>query len=114
MQHGRDQLLQNWASVGYDAEESAELPSEEFVEINRGDDFGWPYCYHNRFLGHLVLAPEYRGTGAPVRQARLIDVAGTGCHVHRSGPPVRDASSSGALRNRTSGATARKTASSSV
>jgi glucose/arabinose dehydrogenase len=61
MQHGRDQLFQNWASVGYDEKESAELPSEEFVELNRGDDFGWPYCYHNRFLGHLVLAPEYGG-----------------------------------------------------
>jgi len=61
MQHGRDQLFQNWASVGYDEKESAELPSEEFIEVNRGDDFGWPYCYHNRFLGHLVLAPEYGG-----------------------------------------------------
>jgi glucose/arabinose dehydrogenase len=61
MQHGRDQLFQNWASVGYTEEESAELPSEEMVHIDAGDDFGWPYCYHNRFVGHLVLAPEYGG-----------------------------------------------------
>jgi len=58
--HGRDQLFQSWGDL-YDAEAGAELPSEKLVEIREGDDFGWPYCYHDRFLGRLVLAPEYGG-----------------------------------------------------
>src|SRR5205814_5424659 len=34
--------------------------------VNQGDDFGWPYCYHDVELGHLVLAPEYGGDGKQV------------------------------------------------
>ena len=59
-QHGRDQFLQNWGAL-YDAEASAELPSEEFMRIAAGTDFGWPYCYHDHRLGRRVLAPEYGG-----------------------------------------------------
>ena len=60
--HGRDQLHQNWADL-YTVEESAELPAEEFVRMNEGDDFGWPYCYYDHRLGRRVLAPEYGGDG---------------------------------------------------
>ncbi|HUG40919.1 MAG TPA: PQQ-dependent sugar dehydrogenase [Longimicrobiales bacterium] len=63
--HGRDQLLQNWGEL-YSAEQSAELPAEEFVRIGRGDDFGWPYCYYDHRQGRRVLAPEYRGDGSTV------------------------------------------------
>ncbi len=42
--HGRDQLGQNW---GFTDEQSAELPSEEFMQVEAGDDFGWPYCYYD-------------------------------------------------------------------
>jgi glucose/arabinose dehydrogenase len=59
-QHGRDQLLANWGDL-YTAQQSAEQPSEEFVRITPGDDFGWPYCYHDNTLGRKVLAPEYGG-----------------------------------------------------
>lgn len=62
VQHGRDQLSQNWPQL-FSVEESAELPSEELVRIERGDDFGWPYCYHDPVQGKLVLAPEYGGDG---------------------------------------------------
>jgi glucose/arabinose dehydrogenase len=62
-QHGRDQLFQNWGSKGYTVEQSAELPAEEFMEVNQGDDFGWPYCYYDQFQKKLVLAPEYGGDG---------------------------------------------------
>ncbi len=62
-QHGRDQLHANWPSL-FTEQQSAELPSEEFVLITRGDDFGWPYCYHNDELGRKVLAPEYGGNGS--------------------------------------------------
>ncbi len=64
-QHGRDQLGQNWAKL-FTLEQSAEKPSEELLRVNDGDDFGWPYCYHDRELGHLVLAPEYGGDGKTV------------------------------------------------
>jgi glucose/arabinose dehydrogenase len=64
-QHGRDQLGQNWPKL-YTIEQSAEKPSEELLRVNAGDDFGWPYCYHDLELGHLVLAPEYGGDGKQV------------------------------------------------
>src|SRR5205823_6812798 len=64
-QHGRDQLFQNWPKL-FTAEQSAEKPSEELLRVNQGDDFGWPYCYHDADLGHLVLAPEYGGDGKEV------------------------------------------------
>lgn len=42
---------------------SALLPSEEFVRIEKGDHFGWPYCYYDQIQGKKVLAPEYGGDG---------------------------------------------------
>jgi glucose/arabinose dehydrogenase len=59
-QHGRDQLNQNWPDL-YTEKESAENPGEEFVRIERGDDYGWPYCYYDVDLRKKVLAPEYGG-----------------------------------------------------
>lgn len=59
-QHGRDQLFQNWAPL-YDEQASADQPAEEFLKVNAGDDFGWPYCYFDTNLKRLVLAPEYGG-----------------------------------------------------
>ena len=65
VQHGRDQLHQNWPAL-FTEEEGAHKPSEELVRIERGADFGWPYCYHDPEVGHLVLAPEYGGDGEEV------------------------------------------------
>src|SRR6185503_1449603 len=65
--HGRDQLHDNWPSL-YTAEKSAENPGEELVRIDRGADYGWPYCYYDVDLRHLVLAPEYGGDGRKVGQ----------------------------------------------
>ena len=62
-QHGRDQLFQNWQSVGFDARYSADNPAEELLQVNQGDDFGWPYCYYAQDQKHLVTAPEYGGDG---------------------------------------------------
>src|SRR5438445_429454 len=64
-QHGRDQLGQNWPKL-FTVEQNAEKPSEELVRVRERDDFGWPYCYHDLELGHLVLAPEYGGDGKQV------------------------------------------------
>ena len=60
MQHGRDQLTTLYPEM-YNAEQSAELPSEEFLLVKKGSDFGWPYCYHDRFQNKKMLAPEYGG-----------------------------------------------------
>jgi glucose/arabinose dehydrogenase len=59
---GRDQLFGNWSPL-FTEQQNAEKPSEEFVAVNQGDDFGWPYCFHDPEKGRLVLAPEYGGDG---------------------------------------------------
>jgi glucose/arabinose dehydrogenase len=64
-QHGRDQLSDNWPKL-FSAKESAELPAEELLRVERGGDYGWPYCYYDQHQGRLVLAPEYGGNGKKV------------------------------------------------
>lgn len=61
LQHGRDNL-NNWGGVFTDSV-SAELPSEEFLMVKEGADFGWPYCYNNHYVNKKLLAPEYGGDG---------------------------------------------------
>jgi glucose/arabinose dehydrogenase len=68
MQHGRDQLGgggADWPKL-YNDEEGAELPAEEMFHVQRGDDFGWPYCYFDPQQQKKVLAPEYGGDGKQV------------------------------------------------
>ena len=60
--HGRDDLSRLWPNH-FNTWESAILPSEEFVKIDEGDDFGWPYCYYDQVKNKKVLAPEYGGDG---------------------------------------------------
>ncbi len=75
VQHGRDNLFSNWGDL-FTAEESAELPSEEFVRISQGSNNGWPYCYHDALNGNKkVLAPEYGGDGERVTNGGGIDCA---------------------------------------
>ncbi|MEJ2542087.1 MAG: PQQ-dependent sugar dehydrogenase [Gemmatimonadota bacterium] len=63
--HGRDQLHGLWPDR-FTQEQSAEKPAEEFVAIDRGDDFGWPYCYYDPAADRKVLAPEFGGDGTEV------------------------------------------------
>lgn len=63
--HGRDQLHELW-SEHFTQEQSAEKPAEQFVAIDEGDDFGWPYCYFDPQTDTKVLAPEYGGDGGEV------------------------------------------------
>ena len=60
VQHGRDSLGSLW---DFDDEGNAELPSEELFRLTEGANFGWPFCYHDRFQGKRLLAPEYGGDG---------------------------------------------------
>jgi glucose/arabinose dehydrogenase len=61
--HGRSGLAR-WP--GFTAQADVELPAEEFLRIDRGREFGWPYCYFDPKQGHPVLAPEYGGDGRTV------------------------------------------------
>ncbi len=62
LQHGRDMLFQFFPEM-YSAEQGAELPSEEFLLVKKGSDFGWPYCYYDKDKGKNMLCPEYGGDG---------------------------------------------------
>ncbi len=63
-QHGRDQLHDNWPKVFPTTGYQAENPGEELMQVNEGDDFGWPYCYYAMDKKQLVDAPEYGGDGS--------------------------------------------------
>ena len=60
--HGRDRLFQSWPQY-FDRIAGAENPAEEFIRIERGDDFGWPYCFYDALARRKVQAPEYGGDG---------------------------------------------------
>lgn len=62
VQHGRDDLLRLFANH-FSPWESALLPSEEFLRVEKGMHFGWPYCYYDQMKAQKVLAPEYGGDG---------------------------------------------------
>jgi glucose/arabinose dehydrogenase len=62
-QHGRDQLHDNWPNVFPTSQYSAENPGEELLQVSKGDNFGWPYCYYAMDEKKLVTAPEYGGDG---------------------------------------------------
>lgn len=60
--HGRDYLY-NHAPQHYSPWLGAMLPAEEFVKIQAGDDFGWPYAYYDQLQQKRIVAPEYGGDG---------------------------------------------------
>ncbi len=62
LQHGRDDLHRFWPEH-FTEEQNLELPAEEFLMIEEGDDFGWPYCYWDQFKKQKLLNPEYGGDG---------------------------------------------------
>jgi glucose/arabinose dehydrogenase len=72
MQHGRDQLSNMWPAY-YTDSSSAELPSEELLEVKKGSNFGWPYCFFDQFQNKRVLAPEYGGDGKKTGRCEGMD-----------------------------------------
>ncbi len=61
-QHGRDQLAENFPQL-YSEPQGHELPAEELVQLTKGADYGWPFCYFDAKQDKLILAPEYGGDG---------------------------------------------------
>jgi glucose/arabinose dehydrogenase len=62
IQHGRDALHTIFPDK-FTEQQSAEKPAEELFRIERGGDYGWPYCYYDPDLKQKVVAPEYGGDG---------------------------------------------------
>jgi len=60
--HGRDQLQGFWPEV-YNIEQNADLPAEQFIKVNKDQDYGWPYCYYDHFQKKQMLGPEFGGDG---------------------------------------------------
>jgi len=73
VQHGRDQLSQLFPDL-YTEQQGAELPAEEFLMVEDGDFFGWPYCYYDQIKKQKILAPEYGGNASA--QGRCTDSKG--------------------------------------
>ncbi len=65
MQHGRDQLFQNFPEL-FDQKAGAENPAEELYRVNKGADCGWPYCYFDNDKKEKLLNPEYGGDRSKV------------------------------------------------
>ena len=60
MQHGRDQLFQNFPEL-FTQKEGAENPAEELFRLQKDADCGWPYCYYDNDKQQKLLCPEYGG-----------------------------------------------------
>ena len=71
IQHGRDVLHTAWPDR-FTPQQSAELPAEELFRIERGGDYGWPYCYYDAAQKSKILAPEYGGDGKQVGRCRSV------------------------------------------
>ena len=67
--NGRDQLN---LFPAFTAEQNADLPAEVLLQVNKGDDFGWPFCYYDGITRGYRLAPEYGGDGKAVGQCEKI------------------------------------------
>ncbi len=62
VQHGRDDLHRLWPDL-FTEEQNNELPAEEFLIVQKGADYGWPYCYYDPVKAVKKLSPEYGGDG---------------------------------------------------
>jgi glucose/arabinose dehydrogenase len=69
--NGRDELGQDWPDFFTPADD-LRLPSEEMAIFAQGQDWGWPYCFHDPDRGEKLLAPEYGGDGETI--GRCADV----------------------------------------
>jgi glucose/arabinose dehydrogenase len=77
--HGRD-YLHSHAPQFISPWENAILPSEEFVKIKEGNDFGWPYTYYDHFKQKRMLAPEYGGDGVKLATGYSDPIMGLPAH----------------------------------
>jgi glucose/arabinose dehydrogenase len=81
MQHGRDQIASMFPNI-YKESEGAELPAEEFFEVKKGTNGGWPYCYFNPLTKQKLLNPEYGGDGKTVGRCDIAQKPLVGFPAH--------------------------------
>ncbi|OOQ61627.1 PQQ-dependent sugar dehydrogenase [Mucilaginibacter pedocola] len=74
MQHGRDQLHDNWPAL-YTEKQSSILPAECMFAMNKGDNAGWPYVYYDQEQKKKIVMPEYGGDGKKEGDSKFIDPA---------------------------------------
>jgi glucose/arabinose dehydrogenase len=67
LQHGRDELNELWPDL-YSNEIVKQLPAEEFLLIEDGGEYSWPYCHYDQINTTRVLSPEYGGDGIKTGQ----------------------------------------------
>ncbi|MDN3687785.1 c-type cytochrome [Cyclobacterium jeungdonense] len=79
--HGRDNLHLLYPET-FTPWESAVLPSEEFIKVTQGADYGWPYCYYDQIQRKKVLAPEYGGDGKIIGRCGDMDDPAMGFPGH--------------------------------
>ena len=72
VQHGRDMFVQYFPEL-YPAPKGDDLPSEEFLLVKKGSDFGWPYCYFDHIQNQKMLNPEYGGNAKTVGRCESKD-----------------------------------------
>ncbi|HKT78884.1 MAG TPA: hypothetical protein VJP86_01600 [Vicinamibacterales bacterium] len=64
--NGRDQLDNNWPDK-FTPQDNDTRPSEYLYKVDKaGQDFGWPFCFHDYVQNKLLLNPEYGGDGKEV------------------------------------------------
>lgn len=71
--HGRDNLHSLFPKL-FSPWQNAVLPSEEFLKVTEGADYGWPYCFYDHMKGQKFLAPEYGGDGTKVGRCADMDL----------------------------------------
>ncbi len=79
--HGRDQLSVFWPKV-FTPEQNANLPGEQFIKINKDQDYGWPYCYYDAEQGKQMVGPEFGGDGTKTERCEGIEPALLGLPAH--------------------------------
>jgi glucose/arabinose dehydrogenase/mono/diheme cytochrome c family protein len=79
--HGRDNLHSLFPRT-FSAWQNAVLPSEEFIQVTEGSDYGWPYCYYDHMKKKKFLAPEYGGDGTIVERCADMDLPVMGFPGH--------------------------------
>jgi glucose/arabinose dehydrogenase/mono/diheme cytochrome c family protein len=79
--HGRDNLHSLFPHV-FSAWQNAVYPSEEFIKVKEGADYGWPYCFYDQINEKKVLAPEYGGDGKTVGRCADMDLPVMGFPGH--------------------------------
>ena len=79
--HGRDELSTFWPEV-YTKEQNADLPAEQFLQINKDQDYGWPFCYYDAAQGKQILGPEFGGDGTKTERCDDIAPALLGLPAH--------------------------------